>query len=487
MAEQTQDLGFSLADYAAVLRRRWLGSALVALLVVLAAVALAWFLPATYQSEGTVLVEREDIPEGLVPSTVTGYAQERIENIKRRALTRERLLEMAGRHNLYSEPLSSGDQVTAVTLMRQALNIELLDVEQNPGSRKGQAKVVIAFTVAFEADTPEVARAVVSEIMAIFLEENQALRIEQSGEVVDFFQRTASTLQEEVEGIEQRISDYKQTRTGALPENQQANQRNLALLEQDLVRLDNRERELRNERNELSVQLESMDQHFSGASGNGRVVSPAQQLVQAKAELAAARERYSAIHPEIGRLKLLIAGLEKEIGVAGLDGQSGASAAPTNPEYLRVASKLTSLGVDLDALAAQRTNTRADIGALEASIGLAPEVDRELRAMSMELESTRKQFRELKDKQLDARLASDVEIDKKGGGFRVLEPASLPSVPVSPDRAGIVALGVLAALLLALLWMFMAEFMDRSVRGYRGVLQVSGVAPIAIIPNMGTS
>ena len=91
MYEQTNEIGFNLTDYFAVVRRRWFGASALAVLVIIASAWLAWSLPATYESEGTVLVEREEIPEGLVVSTVTGYAQERIENIKRRALTRERL------------------------------------------------------------------------------------------------------------------------------------------------------------------------------------------------------------------------------------------------------------------------------------------------------------------------------------------------------------------------------------------------------------
>jgi len=486
MAEQMQELGFSLTDYIEVLKRRWLGALGIALLLIAASVWLAWSLPATYESNGTVLVEREEIPEGLVNRTVTGYAQERIEDIKQRALTRERLVEMAKQHDLYSELLDKEDVTTAVSKMRQALAIELLDVEQNPGNRRGQSKVVIAFTVAFQTDDAEVAQAVVTEVMDIFLEENQALRIEQSGEVVSFFERTSTELEGEIDEIERKISVYKQSRAFALPDQVLSSRRKLSDLEQDLISLADRERAVINQRNELDVQLENMDPYYSGG-GSSRVISPGAQLVQARVELAAARERYSDIHPEIGRLELLITGLEKEVGQSGRGNQNQSASSPTNPEYLRAESKLKSLGVDLLALVSQRKQLRSEISDLEASILQAPEVERELRAMSIELETSRRQYKELRDKEMDARLAADVEIDQKGGGFRILESASLPSVPVSPDRAGFVALGFLVAVFVALLWMFLAEMLDRSVRGQRGLLRATGLVPIAIVPNMSTS
>ena len=487
MSEQTQELGFSLADYFVVLRRRWLGATLVALLTVLAAVWLAWALPATYQSQGTVLVERVGIPEGLVNSTVTGYAQERIENIKRQALTRERLIEMADRHELFSDSLDAGDETTAVAMMRQSLLIELLNVEQNQGKRGGQSKVVIAFTVAFQADKAEVAQAVVTEVMKIFLEENQALRIAESREVVGFFDRNASVLQAEIDAAEQKISQYKQSNSDSLPNQMTANRRRLSELEQELVDFSNRERGLRNLRSELTVQLDNMDPHYAGVgSGGSRLISPVAQLAQAKSELATARERYSAIHPEIGRLEMLIAGLDKEVGQSNRDQSLGVSS-PTNAEYLRTEAKLKSIEVDLSALTDQRKVMRSDISNLEVSIAGGPEVERELRALSIELDSSRKQYREMRDTLLDARLGEDLEIDQKGGGFRVLESADLPKLPISPDRPGIVALGCVAAMFLALLWLFVAEFLDRSVRGQRGVMQITGIAPIAVIPNMSAS
>ena len=107
--------------------------------------------------------------------------------------------------------------------------------------------------------------------------------------------------------------------------------------------------------------------------------------------------------------------------------------------------------------------------------------------MSTELETSRKQYRALRDKEMNARLAADVEIVQKGGGFRILEAANLPSLPISPDRVGLVALGCLFSIFVALLWVFLAEMFDRSIRGPRGLLRATGLAPIAIVPNMSTS
>ena len=61
--------------------------------------ALAW--PPTYRSTGTILIEQQEIPTDLVRSTVTSYADERVQIISQRVMTTQNLLEIIRRYELY--------------------------------------------------------------------------------------------------------------------------------------------------------------------------------------------------------------------------------------------------------------------------------------------------------------------------------------------------------------------------------------------------
>src|SRR5207249_505439 len=77
-------------------RRKWLAVAVFA--VVFAAVGgLAAFLPNVYRSTATVLVERHQVPETFVRSSITGELETRLQTISQEILSRARLAEQEAR------------------------------------------------------------------------------------------------------------------------------------------------------------------------------------------------------------------------------------------------------------------------------------------------------------------------------------------------------------------------------------------------------
>jgi len=488
MAENNYEIGMSLTDYGKIISRRWVGALVLFLVGLGAALWLAFALPAVYESEGTILVEREEIPSDVVVTTVTGFVQERIESIRQRALTRDYLIELAERYDLFPDIRAGGDPFALVQAIRDTLTVSLLDINTEAGRRQS-GSVVVAFTIGFAAETPEKAQAVVNEVMDVFLKENAALRLGQTAEVVEFLDTETARLQAEIGQFEQRIAVFKQENEGQLPRQADAIRRALTgkyNLSQDLT---NRSRDLENQRSELASQLASLDPHLgSSAISGGRVLSPTGQLVQARVQLAEAREKYSQIHPEIRRLEILVSGLEKEVVSSGADAnRSSSPELPTNAEYISVESRLRSANNNIAANRVQIADLAAEIAESEAAIATSPLVERDLLGLESELEGARVQYRDLRQKQLDARLALELERDQKGGSFSIVEEATYPSLPASPDRIGIGVLGALLGLILGLCWITLREYFDRAIRGQRGLLRAVGIPAIVTVPELATS
>jgi uncharacterized protein involved in exopolysaccharide biosynthesis len=55
--------------------------------VLMLALLLAAFWPATYRSTGTILIEQQEIPEDFVRSAVSSYADQRVQVISQRVMT----------------------------------------------------------------------------------------------------------------------------------------------------------------------------------------------------------------------------------------------------------------------------------------------------------------------------------------------------------------------------------------------------------------
>src|SRR5690349_19329394 len=89
--------------YWQLLKRRWLYFLLPFVAVVVGGVGVALLLPPTYLAEGKVLVQSQQIPSELVRSTVTSAAQERIQVIQQRTMTRENLIAIADKFKLFPD------------------------------------------------------------------------------------------------------------------------------------------------------------------------------------------------------------------------------------------------------------------------------------------------------------------------------------------------------------------------------------------------
>src|SRR5213593_1323259 len=102
MAEETRKqsgLGSLLAIWS---RRKWL--AMLAFSGPMAVgMSLVAFLPNIYRSTATVLVDRQQVPEAFVRSTVTSALETRLHTISQEVLSRARLEDLINRFGLYVE------------------------------------------------------------------------------------------------------------------------------------------------------------------------------------------------------------------------------------------------------------------------------------------------------------------------------------------------------------------------------------------------
>src|ERR1019366_2775816 len=101
MQEQGQSNLLRPAYYWELLKRRAFYFAIPFVVVASVGVGIALIWPPTYLSEGKILVQSQMIPTELVRATVTSAAQERIQVIEQRTMTRENLLAIIDKFQLF--------------------------------------------------------------------------------------------------------------------------------------------------------------------------------------------------------------------------------------------------------------------------------------------------------------------------------------------------------------------------------------------------
>ena len=105
-------------------RRKWLAIPVFALPFAAAASAIL-SLPSLYRSTATVLVERQQVPESFVRSTVTSELETRLQTISQEILSRARLESLISRFGLYADQRKRAPSQEIVEQMRRDIQLEI--------------------------------------------------------------------------------------------------------------------------------------------------------------------------------------------------------------------------------------------------------------------------------------------------------------------------------------------------------------------------
>ena len=127
--DSTAYQGKTMGDYLGILRRRRaLMLAVFVVLFVIAAVV-AMVLPPVYRSTATILIKEQEIPQEFVRSTVTSFADERIQVISQQVMTRSTLLDLVDKYGLYGKARQSETSEEILDRMRRDIKLTPISAE----------------------------------------------------------------------------------------------------------------------------------------------------------------------------------------------------------------------------------------------------------------------------------------------------------------------------------------------------------------------
>jgi polysaccharide biosynthesis transport protein len=469
-----EDYQLTLADYLTILKRRaWLiiGSFAATLAV---GVAISLLLPPTYLSSGLILIESQQIPTDLVQATVTSYADERIEVIKQRVMTRENLLRIIRKYGLFANAgpsLTPSDQIDE---MRKSIGVELVNASMRP-DRAGPA--TIAFKLSFEHRRPEMAQAVANDLVTLFLEENVKVRTQRASQTTEFLTQEADKLKKELDTMEAGIAKYKQEHGAALPENVALGMAAMQRVESDLRQVERDQASAEDELRSLEA-----ERAFAGTETSATSAS-AGELQKARAEVARLSATYTESHPDLKAARRRLEKLEQESADEVRSAASGPKTGRSSDAAVaRIDARAAALRQRLKVLAAQRSSLRAQLGQMDVALVKSPQVEKDLAGLTRDYQSAQRKYEEIRAKQMTAQVAENLEDDQKAERFAVLEPPTLPDKPVKPDRKKMLALSFILAMGVPVGAVGLMEAMHGVVRGVGPISAITGLRPLVTIP-----
>jgi uncharacterized protein involved in exopolysaccharide biosynthesis len=236
--QQEPDLSHLLQPtfYWNLIKRRAVFFLIPFVLVLSAGLALAALWPASYESVGKILVQSQQIPTELVRPTVTSAAQERIQVIEQRTMTRENLLAIIDKFQLFPEKRNFLSATQLVELMRKDTKIAPLVQPLAFSQFRRDENPTIVFTVSFESANPQTAVQVANELVTRILNEDLRDRTSRASDTTKFLAREVQRLQADNAAIDSKIAQARLAQmksTGSNTADQPATQ--LAQLKADLI------------------------------------------------------------------------------------------------------------------------------------------------------------------------------------------------------------------------------------------------------------
>lgn len=466
---------FRLGDILDIIKRRKWWAIVPTVVLTAVAVVIAVYLPPVYRAEGTILIERPNVPPDLIDSTVTSYAGERIEKIRREFITTDNLTRIIHKYDLFPVMRANEPMPEVVQAVRERIHVDF--------AHRSSRDPAVAFGIAFDYGEPEKARQVASELASWYLRENLRTRQEKSRETAEFLEQQTAALGSEVRRLEADLAKFKKENAGQLPSQQDLNRAQLLELQRSLRDLQFEEQTLRERRADLAKTLAAVE---SGRE-TGAVPSDT-RLAQLRDELAQLSSRYTDKHPDIVRLKREIAALEAlrrgESADSG-DGESAEMAAVDTRTY-ELKEQIAAADRRLNMLARRDGALREDIAETKERLRQAAAIEDEYAALQRLYENAVTDYRTLRRKKLTADMGASLELNRKGERFTLVEPPQQPLRPFKPDRKLIVLAGFVLSFGFGCGLMLAVELADGRLQSARKLETVTGVAPLVVIPHIRT-
>jgi polysaccharide chain length determinant protein (PEP-CTERM system associated) len=452
--------------YISIFLRRLPYFLLVAIVIGTVSVIVARSLPPVYVSSMRLIVESPRIPTELAASTVRTPAEERLQIIEQRLLTRANLLDVANRLDVFenqSEMLP--DEI--VEAMRTRTRIR---------SSTGRDAAAL-MTLSFEADTGVKAAGVLNEFLTMIQQEDVESRTGRAGQTLDFFEQEVARLSEELAKRSARVLAFKSENADALPESLDYRLNQQTLLQERLAQL---AREVAG----LDEQRDRLIQIFESTGQVAGMVGPAQtpeqrQLETLRSELNQALAVYSAENPRVKMLEARVAQLEKTVSAQPAPTEE-ATATSTGNSLLDV--QLAEIATRRTILEEQRANTATQLEALNDTIKRTPPNAIQLDELQLDYANIQQQYNLAVDRLSQASTGERIEVMARGQRIAVIDPPAVPNKPTKPNRMMIAGGGGVFGILLGLGLVLLLEFLNRSIRRPEELVAKLGITPLATIP-----
>ena len=524
--------------YLDVIKRRKFHFIIPAIIVFFAAATIAFTLPPVYKATATIVIQSHAVSENLVHSAVSGYIEERLQELSQRVMSSRNLLMTIERFGLYTDLRDENTSQGLVQEMRENILIE--NVTTNVLSERSGREVPIttSFTVSFEGGKPEKLADVANHLASLFLEEDARNREEKADTTIQFLEKRLAGLRSEIQETEAKLAAFKEEHLSELPELMALNLKTMDQLERQMENLEQNIKALTNRKIYLEGQLVLLEPTMFKVTSDGKkILTPKEELSYLRSQYLTLSSSLSEDHPDVIKLKKKLAALEGEVGTQQelrqlqselydkehqlvllrkrvspqhpdavrlqkevlllqkeLQKLSKRQKAlklsdekPENPAYINLQTRVVATQIEIEATRKQWQQLQEKYEEYRKRVENSPTVEQEYLDLQRDYTNAKNNYQETENRLRIAQEAKGLQEDRMAEKFSLIGPATPPLEPYKPNRLAIFLLGLVLAVGSGTGFGSLSEYMDNSVHTADELAEIAGHKVLTVIPYWETS
>ena len=480
---QTEEIGtreLTVGDYVAMLRRHWVLIAAFALIGPPAGYMAAKIMPPKYVSQTLVMVQKPNVKMES-PIDNTGMSA-MLASLKGRILSRSYLEPIIRQNDLYSSEINSQPMDMLVGRLQAAIEVNPVQ----PLTNNNPSDNLPGFSVTVTLDDPHKAQDVCAQVTSMFIEQSNKDTTTVNQNVNEFFANELASAKASLDEQDRQLAQFKSAHTGSLPEDENGN---LGMLQNLNSQLQATSQALTRAQQDKTFAENLLQQQLSNVQATATGQSPdalLDQLSKLKSQLASLETAYKPDYPDVINAKANIAAIEKQIAANNASSPSPEepknSVEPASVTQLR--AQIHSYDVEIAARSKEQDQLKQQIGLYQAREQMAPTVEQQYAELTRGYKTASDAYNDLLTQQHNASMAVDLQHQQQGIAFQILDPANLPSGPVSPSKIKFTAGGFAGGLGLGLALTLFFELKDQSFKSERDVEHSLRLPVLAMIPDV---
>ena len=412
-----------------IYRRRYLFLA-VSLLSMSVLIGASYLIPKQYKTQSTVFIEKNVITSLVSDFAVTPDMQARIKVLRYALLSRGLIERALNKVASFDMPDSDARKNSIVQNLIKRTNIK---VNKND-----------LFIVSFTDNNPVFAQEYVNSLVKLYVEENLGGKRDETYGANRFLDEQLVHFKGKLDETENAIIEFRKEQGVFAGSDDNAILTDIRTYQREIENIELTIETQKARKKQSLLQLKNIPMSVAVFNEQTQV----DRVVFLETRLRQLLLTYNENYPEIIRLKAELESLKQASTTEDTESLSPSGTSMPNPVYQEVQQNIFDLESEISSLQGRKRHLEKIMLQKEMDLKETPENKKMLDVLIQERDSSRRIYEQLLMSAGQSEVSKQMELGDKATTFRIVDPAILPLVPVSPNLVRMIMMSIAGGFLL---------------------------------------